>query len=169
MYKQPTSSRESDDLSIGFDRSRSRREAKLAKNKNVKCIFHVRIMLKDVFGFAEHHETGTYAPYKLTLSRNTDNALVNKKNATNNAKIKINAIEWYVPHYTPGPEKCKILMNQIVKKLPTELHYPQKSVFMKEVKTQYFWTSELGTQESVNDPISIYVVSNKAIGHTVKL
>ena len=29
---------------------------------------------------------------------------------------------------------------------------------MKEVSTQNFWTSELGTQESINVPIRIYVV-----------
>ena len=96
--------------------------------------------------------------YKLTLTRNTDNAVLNKDNATNNAKTKINAIEWYVPHYTPSLEKHNKIMNQIVKKRPTNLHYPEKFVFPKQVNSQNFWTFELGTQERVNVPIWIYVV-----------
>ena len=56
-----------------------------------------------MFGFAEHQETATYGlGYKLTLTRNTDNAVLNRANATNNAKIKIISLEWYVPHYTPS-------------------------------------------------------------------
>ena len=48
-------------------------------------------------------------------------------------------------------------MNQIYEKTPTNLHYPERSVFMKKVNTQNFWTFELGTQEGVNIPILIYV------------
>ena len=45
------------------------------------------------------------------------------------------------------------LLDQIYKKTPTNLHYPERSVFMKEVNTQTFWAFELGTQEGVNVPI----------------
>ena len=54
MYKLITSSKDSDDLSIGFDRSRDRRKRELFNNKNIKGKYHVRIMLIDIFGFAEH-------------------------------------------------------------------------------------------------------------------
>ena len=54
MYKLITSSKDSNDLSIGFDHSRNRRRDELALNKNIKGKYHVKIMLKDVFGFAEH-------------------------------------------------------------------------------------------------------------------
>ena len=60
MYKPITSSKDSDDLSIGFDRSRARRQDEMTDNKRVKGKYHVRIMLKDVFGFAEHQEKATY-------------------------------------------------------------------------------------------------------------
>ena len=111
------------------------------------------------FSFAEHQETATYGlGYKLTLTGNTDNAVLNKANATNNAEIKINALDWHVPHYTPSLEEYKKLMEQITKKNPTQLHYPERSVFMKQVNTENFWTFELGTQECVNVPIWIYVV-----------
>ena len=92
------------------------------------------------------------------MTINTDNAVLNKANATNNGKIKINSLDWYVPHYTPNLEEYDNLMNQIMKKTPTNLHYPERSVFMKEVNTQNLWTFELGTQDGINVPIWIYVV-----------
>ena len=159
MYKLLTSSRGSDDLSIGFDRDRNRRQRELTNNKTQKGKFHVRICLKDVFGFAEYQEKATYGlGYKLTLTRNSDNAVLNKSNAINNGKIKVNAIEWYVPHYTPSMQQQSILSKQILNKTPTEIEYPERSVFMKEVNTQNFWTFELGTQEGINIPIWIFVV-----------
>ena len=46
-------------------------------------------MLKDVLGFAQHQEKGTYGlGYKLTLTRNSDNAVLNKGNAINNAETR---------------------------------------------------------------------------------
>ena len=103
MYKLLTSSEGSDDLSIGFDRDRNRRQRELTINKTQKGKYHIRIYLKDVFVFAEYQDKGTYGlGYKLTLARNTDNAVLNKDNAIANGRIKINAIEWYVPLYTPS-------------------------------------------------------------------
>ena len=157
MYKLITSARNSDDLSIGFDRDRGRRQRELTNNKNIKGKYHVTIMLKDIFGFAEHQDKGTYGlGYKLTLTRNSDNAVMNKANATNLAKIKVNSIDWYVPIYTPSLSQEKILMSQIVK-TPTELRYVEMSVFMKKVNTQNLWTFESGTQEGINVPIWIIV------------
>ena len=60
MYKLLTSSKDSDDLSIGFDRSWDRRRSELSNNKSIKGKYHIRIYLKDIFGFAEHQEKGTY-------------------------------------------------------------------------------------------------------------
>ena len=158
MYKLLSSSKGSDDLSIGFDRDRGRRQRALTNNKTQKGKFHVRIYVKDVFGFAEYQEKGTYElSYKLTLTRNTDTAVLNKANAINLGKIKINALEWYVPHYTPSMQQQSILSDQILNKKPTQIQYPERSVFMKEVYTQNFWTFELGTQESINIPTWIFV------------
>ena len=158
MYKLLSSSKGSDDLSIGFDRDRVRRQRELTNNKTQKGKYHVRIYLKDVFGFAEYQEKATYGlGYKLTLTRNTDNSVLNKANAIELGKIKINALEWYVPHYTPSMQKQSILSNQILNKTPTQIQYPERSVFMKEVNTQNVWTFELGTQEGVNIPSWIFV------------
>ena len=41
--------------------------------------------------------------------------------AINNAKIKIIAIEWYVPHYTPSISHRAISAQQILSKAPTGL------------------------------------------------
>ena len=53
MYKLITSSKDSNDLSIGFDRSRNRSKDELALNKKIKGKYHLRIMLKDIFSFVE--------------------------------------------------------------------------------------------------------------------
>ena len=133
MYKLLSSSRDSDDLSISFDRSRDRRKRELLNIKTQKGKFHLRIYLKDVFGFAEYQETGTFGlSYRLTLTRNTDNAVLNKNDATNIAKFVINGIEWYVPHYIPSLEIYNELQIQFKQKTPTNLHYPERSVFMKK-------------------------------------
>ena len=158
IYKLLTSSKGSDDLSICFDRDRGRRQRELSNNKTQKGRYHIRIYLKDVFGFAEYQEKATYGlGYKLTLTRNTDNAVLNKANTINLGKIKINALEWYVPHYTPSIQQQGILSKQIINKTPTQIQYPERSVFMKEVNTQNFWTFELGTQEGINIPTWIFV------------
>ena len=54
MYKIITSARDTDDLSIMFDRSRDRRQKELINNKNIKGKYHIRFYSKDFFGFAEN-------------------------------------------------------------------------------------------------------------------
>ena len=56
MYKPITSAKDSDDLSIGFDRHSGKAREELTSNKNIKGKNLVRIMLNDVFDFAEHQE-----------------------------------------------------------------------------------------------------------------
>ena len=106
LYKLLTSNKDNNDLSIGFHRDRRRRKSELSNNKIIKGKYHIRICLKVIFGFAEYQEKGTYGlGYKLTLTRNTDNAVLNKSAATNIAKVKINILDWYVPHYSPNFEE----------------------------------------------------------------
>ena len=158
MYKLLISSKGSDDLSIGFDRICGRRKNELSNIKSIKGKYHIRIFPKDIFGFAEHQEKGTYGlGYKVTLTRNTDNAVLNKDNAVGKGRVKIISLDWYVPHYSPNIEEYNKLKNQIKKNSPTLLHYPERSVFMKEVSTQSLWTFELGTEEGINVPIWIFV------------
>ena len=158
IYKIVTSSKDSDDLSIGFDRNRGRRKNELSNNKNIKGKYHTRIYLKDILGFSECQEKATYGlGYRLILTRNTDNAVLNKDDTVALGKVKINSLDWYVPHYTVDLEEYTKLMTQIKRNTPTLLHYVERSVFMKELNTQNLWTFELGTQEGVNVPIWIFV------------
>ena len=118
----------------------------------------MRIYLKDIFGFAEHQEKATYGRgNKLTLTKNSNNAVSNKTNATVIGEIKINSIEWYVPHFTASLKEQGVLTKQAMDKTPTELRYVERSVFMKEVNTQNLWSFELGTNENMNVPIWIIV------------
>ena len=158
MYKLITSSKDSNDLSIGFDYSRNRRKDELALDKNIKGKYHVKIMLKDVFGFAEHQEKATYGlGYKLTLTRNKDDAVIDKAGGIADARIRIDHIHWYVPHYTPSIQQQSNLSKQILSKTPTELRYVERSVFMKEVNNQNVWNFELGSHENMNRPIWIII------------
>ena len=98
MYKLITSNGGRDDLSICFHRDWGRRQRELTNNKNVKRKYHVRIFIKHIFGLAEDMEKATYGlGYKLILPRNSDNAVLNRNNATAIGKIKINSLDWYVP------------------------------------------------------------------------
>ena len=71
-------------------------------------------MLKDVFGFADGQEKATCViGYKLTLTQNKDNAVIDKAAGIADARVKIGHIHWYVRHYTPSIQEQSILSNQI--------------------------------------------------------
>ena len=93
----------------------------------------------------------------MTLTRITDKTVLNKDNAVANGRVKINSLDWYVPHYSVDLEEYTKLMTQTKKNTPTLLRYPERSIFMKEVNTQKLWTFELGIQEGSNVPIWIFV------------
>ena len=94
MYKLITSSKGSDDLSIGFDRSRNRRD-ELAQNKNLKDKNHLGFLFKDVFGYIEWMEKAANGlGYKLTVRRNNDEAVIDKAPGIADARIKNDIIHW---------------------------------------------------------------------------
>ena len=158
MYKLITSSKDSNDISIGFDYSRNRRKEKLTNNKNVKGKYHPEILLIDVFGFAECQQKATYGlGYNLFLTKTKDDAVIDKAGGIADAKIRIDHNHWYVPRYTPSIHKITILSNQILKEVPTELRYIERSDFMKEVNNQNLWKFELGSQENMNVHIWILI------------
>ena len=145
MYKIITSSQYSDDISIGFDRSSARQRDETTNNKNLKGKYHLRIMLKVGFGFAECHEKSTYGlGYELTPTRNKDEAVLDKVAGIADARIKIDHIHCYVPHYTPSIQQQGILSKQILSKTPTDLQYVERSAFMKEIENENLWIFELG-------------------------
>ena len=76
MYKLVSSVKDSGDLYFGFDRDPNGRQREVTNNTNKKGKYHLRIMLRDIIGFAENHKKTTYGfRCKLALTRNTDNAL----------------------------------------------------------------------------------------------
>ena len=60
IYKLINSAKITDDLSICFDRDRNKRQRELNDNKKINGKHHVRIMLQDIFGFAEHQKEATF-------------------------------------------------------------------------------------------------------------
>ena len=143
MYNLITSARDSGDFPIAFDRDRGRIQRKLTKYKNIKGKYHVKNMLEDLFSFSEHQEKAFYGFGKrLVLTGNTDKSNLNKANATNIGKSKINSIEWYVPQYIGSISQLAILSKHILRKTPTELQYLERSAFMKEVHSEKLWTFE---------------------------
>ena len=119
MHKLLTSRRSSDDLSMGCNRSRIRRPEELTNNKTTKGKYQVRILLKDVFGFAEAQEKATNRlGYKLKLTRNKDEAVLVKVVCTVDARKKIDHIHWYVPHYSPSIQHQAVLSKQILLRQP---------------------------------------------------
>ena len=100
-YKLITSTQDTDDLTIGFDRDRIRRQQELANNKTVQGKDHLRIMLKYCFGYKEFRKKATYGPgSNLTLTRKKDDAILDKVAGIADATIKIDQTQLYVPHYT---------------------------------------------------------------------
>ena len=115
-------------------------------------------MLKDIFGFAEHQEKATYDfGYILNLAGRKDVAVLDKAAGIAGARIKIEHIHWYIPHYTPSIGQQCILSRQILSKTPTEFRYIERSVSMEEVNNQNFCNFELSSEESMNVPIWIFV------------
>ena len=109
-------------------------------------------------GFAEHQEKATFGlGYKLTLTRNKDEAVIDKVAGIGDARIKIDHIHWYVPHYIPSMSQQAIMSKQILNNKPTELRYVERPVFMKEVNNQNVWNFELGSRENTNVPIWIII------------
>ena len=71
------------------------KKRELTNKKYIKGKYHLTFYLKDIFGFAQHQEKPTSRlGYKLTLTRTSDYAVLNKTNATVVGKSKINSIEW---------------------------------------------------------------------------
>ena len=92
-------------------------------------------MLRDVFGFAEHHEKATCRlGLKNTLTRNKNTGVLNKAAALDGAKIKIDKIHWYVPQYTHSLPQKGTLAKQILNKPPMELRYIERSDFHERSK-----------------------------------
>ena len=124
MYELITSSKDSDDLSFGFDRCRDRRQRELTNRRRTKGKNHLKIYLRDIFDYSEYQEKATISlGYKLTLTRNSDSVVLKKGNGINEAKSVFNSTELYVPRYTPSISRKTTFPEQNLSKAPTKLQY----------------------------------------------
>ena len=104
-------------------------------------------MLPVVFGFVECREKATLGSgCKLVLTRNGDALVFNKPPLTDESRIVVKSIDWFVPHYTPSMELQALVSQQVFGRTPMELQCVERSVFIKEVKTQNPLTYEIGSQ-----------------------
>ena len=93
MYKLISSTKDADHLFIGFDRSRDRKRDELTNSKNANGTYHPRIVLEGVFGLVGLQEKATDGlGYKLTLTRNKDDAVIDKDAGIADARINIDQI-----------------------------------------------------------------------------
>ena len=69
------------------------------------------------------------------------------------ARIEIDQIHWYVPHYGPSIQQRGKLSNQILSETPKELRNVERSVFMKELNNQNPWNVELCCHKNMKVPI----------------
>ena len=156
LFKLLTSAAGTDDMFIEFDCEPTRRQDDLNDNENVKGIYHLRILLKDIFRFAEHQQKATNGlGYILRLTRNFNIDILDKAAAPDVvvAKTVISGIDWYVPHSTRSKEQQAFFCWQVLSKTPRELHKIQRTVFMKVVNTQSLPTFDLRYQEGINVPV----------------
>ena len=111
FYILLTTAKDTDEMFFDFDRDRNRRRDDLTNKDYIKGKYHVRVMLKDVSGFAEHQEKVTYGlGYKTILIRNKDEGVLDKTAGIADARIKIDQIDWYVPpKYLPFNNKVLCL------------------------------------------------------------
>ena len=112
-----------------------------------------------MFGFADQEKITYGLGYTLTLKRNTHNDAILRGNAVVAAKVVVKDMGWYIPHYVPNLENQQLVMDQILNKDPTELHYIERVVFRKDVNTNNNWTFELGNASgSSGDSSPLFVI-----------
>ena len=165
MQKLLSSSKESDDLSIGFHGSIEAQERKVTKTKQIKGIFLLEFFLKDVFGFAEHEYNCTYGlGYTITLHRNSDNHVSSHPAGFNDAanlaltgRVIMVDTSLYALHYIPNISNQEFLLRHIVSRAATEISYFKGSSYIKDTTTEDNWTFEFGVGDGSDIPIYVLV------------
>ena len=139
----------------GFEESVTIRRQELTNHKTEKGTFFVRIKSKDLFGFADQEKIIYGLGYTLTLKRNNNNDPIIRTAGVEAAKVVVEDISWYIPHWVPNLENQQLVLNQILTKDPTELYYTERTVFRKDVNTNNNWKFELGDS---GESLPIFVI-----------
>ena len=164
IYNLLSNSRDKDDFSNGIHRSNDARERKLTEKKKSKKN-HVRVNLKDIFGFAEHRDKCTYdLGYKSVSQTNSDNHVLGYPAGSNDAanlvlagRVITDDISMFVQLYNPDISNQKLMLGHIVSRSATGLSYFKKSFYMKDVTTEIIWTFELGVGDANDIPLNVIV------------
>ena len=155
MYKLLCTQIGVSELMYGFEIDNEKRERQLTNDKNERGTFFNRILLRDIFGFADQEKITYGLGYQLILKRNTNNDAI-FRTIGDEAKIVINQIEFCVPHFTPSIENQTLVKEQILNKEATELKFLERTVYKKNVDATNNWIFELGQSENLN-PVYIIV------------
>ena len=107
----------------------------------------MNIKVIDLFGFADQDKVTYGLGYTLTLKRDVNNDPFIGENGADAAKYVIKDIGWNIPHFTPSLESQQSLVDQLLKRDPTELYYMDWIVFRKDVHTAKNSTCDLRNSE----------------------
>ena len=114
---------------------------------NPKGTFSFKVPFKHMFGFCEEYNKILYAmKQNLTLTRNNDNDAIFRANATDNGKITLNRISWYMPNVMPN-DKMK-LYKIIEGKETLEVGYRMLQCVIASVPQTTLFTWDLKRTES---------------------
>ena len=126
-------------------------------------------MLKAVFDLAEHQGKATNGlGYKLTLTKKSNDAVLNKSEQNDIARNEIKNIHCYIPHYTPSISLQGISSKQILYRTHTEFRYNERSVFMKDVISQKYGLSNQDLDKKLWFLLLLFVIFNNKIGQTLQ-
>ena len=121
---------------------------------NTKMVKFILELCSRVFGFAKLQEKTTYGlGHNIKLTESKYDAVLKRAEAIAGGRIKIDIFHWYEPHYTPSIPEQGTITKRISIKTPTELRYTDLSVFLRKINKQSLWNFELGSQESIKNPI----------------
>ena len=97
--------------------------------RKVEVNYQIRILSRDVFGFAEHQENGTYGiGCKSMLKRNDD--VLNRAAPTEEGKTTMTDISWFVRQYISNVIPEEILTEHNISRVPIEKAYIFKDLFL---------------------------------------
>ena len=154
----------------GIDSNRTRRRQELTNIKEVgqKEVFYRRIGRIDVFGFADQDKITYALGYNLYFKRNTNNNAIYRTAATAEGKIILKNIARFVEKFTSNPDIQKLVADQMLSKIPTEIYYEERSVFRKKIIIAGTWEMQLGIQSGKDIPSIVFIAFMKMIDSILK-
>jgi len=105
---------------IGF----AARQDYIIHKPDPKDTFSFRVPLKNTFGFCDDYEKVVYGlKHQLTLVRKGDNDAIFRNNATDDGKVVLTKLSWYMPHVTPNLQEKLALFKTIESKSSLQVGY----------------------------------------------